>query len=190
MTLLVVLALVFAGCGGGGGGGSSGGSGGGNGGGNGSGGDGPGGGGLFIPTAEDYMGTWRCDDPKIPFSVSVEFTVGAKNGEWDRGSYHQGSIKCGVFAGDDALNITGNSPDKDLEGWIELCLDQFFHYIHVEKLQEISDTCSVRVSVNGQLKQKQPGVIGVHELTISKGEDYETYRSIEHNDELLLFYKQ
>lgn len=185
VTLLVVLALVFAGCGGGGGGSNDGGSGNssGNGGG---GGNGSGGGGLLKPKAENYMGTWKWDgNSEFP---SIEFTVGPKNGEWARGSYHQGSIKCEVYQGD-SIDITGTYPDH-IDGWIELCTDGIYHYIHVERLQKISDTYNVRVSLNGQLIQLQPGVIGVDELTISKGEDYDEYRSIDHNDELLWFYKQ
>jgi hypothetical protein len=107
-TLLVVLALAFAGYGGGGGGSNGGGNGGSGGG---------GGGGLLKPTAEDYKGTWKWKgNSEFP---SIEFTVGPKNGEWGRVSYHEGSIQYGEYF----LNITGDSSDKDLEGWIELCLD-------------------------------------------------------------------
>lgn len=140
--------------------------------------------GLLKPTAKDYLGTWKCDDPKIPYPI--EFTVGEWIRDWGRGSFHRGTMTCGIFPSG-TVSITGDEIHH-YQGWIQLLLDLYYHSISVGAHEIIKEFPEVQVHLNGELME--PGVIGVNELTISKGEYYYNYRSSDHKDELLLFYKQ
>lgn len=168
MLFLIVSVLTISGCGGGGGGSNN------RGGGYGGSFDGP-------VTAEDYLGTWSCQDTKCKYSVT--FTVGERSKEQD--GNHSGSVECGIFG---TVNINGDNTDPSDPSVINVLIEPHGHSISIIASKNIAFDHTATVQLSGQLTD--PNRISVDALHIweSGGENFSYVYSS--SEEPLLFTKQ